>query len=603
MTKIFKENISTFFEKIDILGPHIGYEHQFSTTFKSVQGGVYSFCVLLTAAVIGLMFSNELYERKKPISITNKESITYSKVDFKNFPVVFVASLHNSLSNIPYEYLESELYIFKVYQNSTFSFQTIYNPLYNCNPSKDLSFPNEESIKLFDKSFGEGFKCIRDLENYYFQNPYISVNSTLVGIKFKKCSKQSNPNCPDNVNELVDSTFIGPTFLNTYIDWQNYFNPIKYIDKSVIYQLGSRLHQTVRINIIGSYITTDYGWILEDKKLESSFLFQSLDYSFTIDDQGILKDYVASFFFVSENIKLNNIRSYMKVQELFAQLGGLANVLRIIFKIISFNHIRFTYLNYIFSLIINTNNKTNYNSNNLKKNLDCSNMSLFNNQENFLESSGILNENKFSKYIAKNYNNNKIKCTNNKKSQVIQSSQTLSISMDFKNELKSNKKKDRSINIQKNSCVMEKDKLDKSRKYSYNPSKITFDKKYNPINIVNSTSQNYIHSKEIYTGNNKLLENYTGFDSKSVKLNNFLLNNKEHISFNKNRINSSYVINNKEKQFEKINIDKKENKYWVYLLGHILCNKKIKAKFNMYHSNIEDIISIKKFAIISTYFN
>ncbi len=53
---------------------------------------------------------------------------------------------------------------------------------------------------------------------------------------------------------------------------------------------------------------------------------------------------IASFFLESPNLVDKITRSYIKIQDLFAKIGGMINALIIITKLLTFHYIRFNYL-------------------------------------------------------------------------------------------------------------------------------------------------------------------------------------------------------------------------------------------------------------------
>ena len=59
---------------------------------------------------------------------------------------------------------------------------------------------------------------------------------------------------------------------------------------------------------------------------------------------------IGAFLFESPNIVDKINRSYMKVQDLFAKIGGLINALVIIFRILSTHYFRFPYINKLIDL-------------------------------------------------------------------------------------------------------------------------------------------------------------------------------------------------------------------------------------------------------------
>ena len=47
------------------------------------------------------------------------------------------------------------------------------------------------------------------------------------------------------------------------------------------------------------------------------------------------------------------MRSYMKIQDLFAKLGGIANALMLLASILSYHYLRFSYINFVYNHTFN----------------------------------------------------------------------------------------------------------------------------------------------------------------------------------------------------------------------------------------------------------
>ena len=59
---------------------------------------------------------------------------------------------------------------------------------------------------------------------------------------------------------------------------------------------------------------------------------------------------ISNILFDSPNVIDRITRSYMKIQDLFAKIGGMINALVIVMKILTIHYIRFNYLINLFQL-------------------------------------------------------------------------------------------------------------------------------------------------------------------------------------------------------------------------------------------------------------
>ena len=107
---------------------------------------------------------------------------------------------------------------------------------------------------------------------------------------------------------------------------------------------------------------TDNGWILEDHNISNFISFvPKVDIELiSNNDISIINTksvFITQLTFNSQRIREKINRSYIKVQDLFAKIGGIINTLFILFFIISRNYLNFNYYKYLMGIVIKIDRK------------------------------------------------------------------------------------------------------------------------------------------------------------------------------------------------------------------------------------------------------
>jgi hypothetical protein len=136
-------------------------------------------------------------------------------------------------------------------------------------------------------------------------------------------------------------------FPNTIVDNNNYTSPIFYFYDQKTYQMNDGLMKRVFLKFLNNKYTTDVGW-LYSQLVEFSYtklLYDTIDSN--LISSGVLKNHRLWVTFESPLLSHNTFRSYIKVQDFLANVGGLANILYVCIQIIADFHLRFIYLMFI----------------------------------------------------------------------------------------------------------------------------------------------------------------------------------------------------------------------------------------------------------------
>ena len=99
-----------------------------------------------------------------------------------------------------------------------------------------------------------------DLNNEYIQNRYASINSTFLELTVSLCNPIKRY-CPDVNDPIYSEAYAFVFFINSYVNFVNYTNPINYyLDYNM--QLFSKDYlKRNYVRISNNLITIDNGWI------------------------------------------------------------------------------------------------------------------------------------------------------------------------------------------------------------------------------------------------------------------------------------------------------------------------------------------------------
>lgn len=242
-----------------------------------------------------------------------------------------------------------------------------------CNETHFASFRGKITDEEIDTFAKMPTFCMNYLEDHdgFFENPFSTPNSTFldIDISFKKYLNESKP---DRYDKILQESYFTVYYLNSYVSSIDYHNPVKYYLDSVKQQISISYLKRVFIEVGLSKYSSDNGWILEDKKIIDFFYLSQIRYE-TVDKSANYPNDICWITFSSPFIIQNYNRQYLKVQDLFAKIGGLINALIILTNLIFMHFLRFEYTKTIFesiqlakekkiqSYLIDTNNATDHN--------------------------------------------------------------------------------------------------------------------------------------------------------------------------------------------------------------------------------------------------
>ena len=183
--------------------------------------------------------------------------------------------------------------------------------------------------------------CLNPKDNLFLKNKIANSNSQSLYISFFPCNPEKR-HCDPNSDLFLKSFNFNLAVQNSYVDTNNYEEPIRYHIDNSMYQSSNDYNKIISFSLTNNTFISDNGWLLEDK----------ISYSYVQISEK--KSEIAGYYagitpIVTVSLDSLNIvdtisRSYMKVQDLLAKIGGIINALIIITKILTFHYLRFLYI-------------------------------------------------------------------------------------------------------------------------------------------------------------------------------------------------------------------------------------------------------------------
>lgn len=604
-----------YLKKIDFISNKYSFEHNDSSIYQTYQGAFFSLVVLITSLVLTLMFGKEIYKKELPIVNNSLEAAEDSTIYLSKFPIFF--SLYSTTTG---KYLNIDNYL-------DINIKIINFNGHGASLAHNYSFISENKVVFseFDYVVKDYFKNDNNNSTYTlnfteydsFKNIMGTENSSILTINFSFCDPYKTKDCKIDSNFFRTNPVIMFWHIDFNIDSLNYKQPIKPYIKSSLYSLNRNSAKYVTYYFIKSSYESDNGWMLEDKFITNFYTKLNKDVDIKIFDSNAGNLDCLGIILSSNQLHNKVIRSYMKVQELFAKIGGIANAVLIIVKILSYHYLRFIYLSFIrknsfvdmadenkqlseCNSIIKNNNINNnqnrqsiYNNSSIfkNKNLHINNTVNFNlnNKEVIEFSNNNYNPNLVISHKLENQNIKDNYCSNNE------------------NDLQKRKIYSSIYNDQlESNCIFKNKKPSIENKLELNSNANFTNKFSSPGNKERNNSSceennNNIANSDVYfikNNNNSLL-------NKINEINQNKLENNSEIN-NNSKVNAEKYISSKQRIHSLIKSDviietlEKELSYFKYLLSYMcgcFYNNNLKKIYNSEFQKVKDLLDIRLFKL------
>lgn len=348
-----------FISKADVFGSSFNFPVNGKTVYRTALGGCLTALSFVLMCVVTFLFGQDFFYKKNPTTLTNfglskDGEVPYVPITTSNFTVMYKFSdptkpLITKEETIFYPAISFEIFSTKKSKEMTIEKRTFPEPV-NCATTKAVDNPY---LTGYDLSY---WMCIdweqvtKDVgEQAFLGGQWENDRLAFLKLNFQTCpfnfktGKNENENCSsfsqvqDRLNKQQQMiNYVIPDY--TY-DSTNYEEPIKVAYKYNWLKATSSIYISRQNDFTKVTLKDDIGWIFEDiKEYEAVHKEQVIDQfnyfgpnDFTINkNQRFL---TMTFYFLQE--ELIHSRSFVKIQQLVANVGGILKFILVVFQFLN----------------------------------------------------------------------------------------------------------------------------------------------------------------------------------------------------------------------------------------------------------------------------
>lgn len=176
-------------------------------------------------------------------------------------------------------------------------------------------------------------------------------NPIFFEIGAKKCQNSSNTSCvsDEEIEKIIDTGYYAFSFIDDYFNQMDYANPIKKFGNFIngVTKKGYKSNNYLNFNFV-NFVTHD-GFIFDKTSEMAAYQFSDRqEFSSQSND-----DIIFSFTVLLQNYPITYDRTYISLQEILANIGGIIKVLFLFAQILNSLYQRFSDDKIFFSNVIN----------------------------------------------------------------------------------------------------------------------------------------------------------------------------------------------------------------------------------------------------------
>lgn len=330
-------DLPTIITKIDIFGQGIDLRIDKLIKSKTLFGGILTILMLMLLFSMFFVSSQDVLNHTNPNISVEQQIISESPpiyLDSNTMPISISLTVNGNMALYKPEYFD---YFFSVRYGETTA-ESLEEVFYNLTQCRKDLFPMVTQ-EAYDKLNMDQNLCV-DGQNVTLSGGWSEKYISYLSIRIAVCTDPQRCASYQEIEDYIKTNtfYWNLYYMNTNVNPQDYETPISYnlVNYYKLIKLGS--YKLSEVFIRPQTLKSDGGFIFE-----TNIYTESLAFDFEIYDDSAIDDsqtLVEFNLYLSTN-KFIYHRKYKKIQEVLANVGGLANLLRILFVIIC----------YIFSIV------------------------------------------------------------------------------------------------------------------------------------------------------------------------------------------------------------------------------------------------------------
>jgi hypothetical protein len=354
---------SNLLKNLDIIGPSFQLNTYAESKFRTYIGGLLTILCFLSISSLSLYFIYNTFARTKPSVLNNRVFDNNPSFDYAKFPVMMGVAgtdtlFHNDTDSIyniraAYHYFGEGLQSMKFIELN----MTKCNPeLFGSNKAEFLDvmyFPFLYCLDITSSYFNSNKTIIKGQVGSLEENGFIGfyINKCKNSTTSKKCKSE------DEIDSRLGNVYLGLFFVDFYIDSNNYETPGKPFLNMMAFSIHPSIYKGFIVMAENIEFTTDQGLLLNNEHTQKYYTFLNTYESADLRNGATFPGNFASIYLSGVKVKETYYRSYPKLQDLFATIGGVFKAIIILTSFLQNYFIRKNYLQTLYNDLMVDNPK------------------------------------------------------------------------------------------------------------------------------------------------------------------------------------------------------------------------------------------------------
>jgi hypothetical protein len=313
-------------------------------SYKTIFSSVISLITLLAIIILSTYFSTLVFDRKQMSLISGQSNDFVNSLDFNKIPILLFASRSNGeVFNYSVYYPIMQMWTYYPEYDGTPNITDI--PLKTCEESDFLEysylftkFVNLNTYLCINRSglnltiFGTPGDYINGYNRIQIYNTRC-VNNSIYNPKEDKNSCMS----PDQINTVLSGSpmHFYVTYPDNVLDMKNSTNPFNVYLRTDDFSMPVLALYKYTYFFKKTTVHSDCGYVFEDNQhTATSFQFDKIESTLLLGSKLIFPEAFGQISFVLSSKADIHFRSYIKIQSLLANIGGVINCLYLMSKFI-----------------------------------------------------------------------------------------------------------------------------------------------------------------------------------------------------------------------------------------------------------------------------
>ena len=347
-----------FLKKLDNLSPEITLYYNGEESHGSIFSGIFTIFYYLILILSTIYFSLDLIQKKAPQTFyinSFKEDVgSYTINDTSLFHFISMEEKGRQSKDLGFDFTKFRVIGFQTYierylitKNASHFDHYLYGSCNNSNYTQNAkTLSNYEFFGIsacITKYFNSKTKKYYDIKDPGFKWPIIAhgsynQNNTGYSVMIERCKKDTldlvlGEVCSNNDTEFED--FVKSTagtmkiyFKDNYIDVSNYKNPYTSFINKIDTSFNLETYSLHSLQFTPTIVGTNDGFLFDNNKQNISYFLDSNDE--IVRDKGGFNIYIA-YYFSLHNMNFVYERTYEKIQDIISEIGGVNDILSIVF--------------------------------------------------------------------------------------------------------------------------------------------------------------------------------------------------------------------------------------------------------------------------------